>query len=283
VHVGHQAVVASARRAGEAGGAQLGAAVFEPHPRRYFQPDAPPFRLQTSRQRARALSELDVQEVFEIGFDAGLANSTPREFAERVLCDLLAVTHVSVGADFRFGKDRSGDAAELAAFGRELGFTVDAVEPVGGANRVSSTAIRNTIAGGDLAAARTALTRPWAFEGQVVRGFERGRTLGFPTANIELGEYQRPRLGIYAVRVDTGDGVLLPGVASVGVNPTVGVLPTPLLEVHLMDFSADLYGRWIEVEMIAFLRDEAKFDSLGELKRQMTQDVIDARRALIEA
>jgi riboflavin kinase/FMN adenylyltransferase len=221
--------------------------------------------------------------VFEIGFDAGLANSTPREFAERVLCDLLAVTHVSVGADFRFGKDRSGDAAELAAFGRELGFTVDAVEPVGGANRVSSTAIRNTIAGGDLAAARTALTRPWAIEGQVVRGFERGRTLGFPTANIELGEYQRPRLGIYAVRVDTGDGVLLPGVASVGVNPTVGVLPTPLLEVHLMDFSADLYGRWIEVEMIAFLRDEAKFDSLGELKRQMTQDVIDARRALIEA
>jgi riboflavin kinase/FMN adenylyltransferase len=283
VHIGHQAVVASARRAAEAGGAKLGAAVFEPHPRRYFQPDAPPFRLQTPRQRARALSELGVEEVFEIGFDAGLANSTAREFAERVLGDLLGVRHVSVGADFRFGKDRSGDAAELAAFGREFGFTVDAVEPVGGAHKVSSTAIRNTIADGDLAAARAALTRPWAIEGEVVRGFERGRTLGFPTANIDLAEYQRPRLGIYAVRVDTGDGVLLPGVASVGVNPTVGVLPAPLLEVHLMDFSADLYGRWIEVEMIAFLRDEAKFDSLGELKRQMTQDVIEARRALIEA
>jgi riboflavin kinase/FMN adenylyltransferase len=283
VHIGHQAVVASARRAAEAGGAKLGAAVFEPHPRRYFQPDAPPFRLQTPRQRARALSELGVEEVFEIGFDAGLANSTAREFAERVLGDLLGVRHVSVGADFRFGKDRSGDAAELAAFGREFGFTVDAVEPVGGAHKVSSTAIRNTIADGDLAAARAALTRPWAIEGEVVRGFERGRTLGFPTANVDLAEYQRPRLGIYAVRVDTGDGVLLPGVASVGVNPTVGVLPAPLLEVHLMDFSADLYGRWIEVEMIAFLRDEAKFDSLGELKRQMTQDVIEARRALIEA
>jgi riboflavin kinase / FMN adenylyltransferase len=210
-----------------------------------------------------------------------MANSSDREFAERVLRDLLGASHVSVGADFEFGKGRSGDAASLARLGRELGFTVDAVTPVGGADKISSTSIRQAIARGDMAAAAGALTRPWAIEGEVVRGFERGRTLGFPTANLGLGDYVRPRLGIYAVRVDLGDGVLLPGVASVGVNPTVGALPEPLLETHLLDFSGDLYGRTIEVEMIAFLRDEAKFDSLGELKRQMTQDVIDARRALI--
>lgn len=282
VHIGHQAVIASARDVAESRGVAPGAAVFEPHPRRFFKPDAPPFRLQTTRQRSRALSECGVSEVFELGFDQAMANSSDRAFAERVLRDLLGVTHVSVGADFRFGKGRSGDAATLAAFGREFGFTVDAVAAVGGANKVSSTAIREAIARGDMATAREMLTRPWSIEGPVLRGFERGRRLGFATANMALGDYVRPRLGIYAVRVDLGDGVLLPGVASLGVNPTVGALPEPLLEAHLFDFSGDLYGQTIEVEMIAFLRDEAKFDSLGELKRQMTQDVVDARRALIE-
>ncbi|MGQ0531459.1 MAG: bifunctional riboflavin kinase/FAD synthetase [Caulobacteraceae bacterium] len=282
VHAGHQAVIASAHSVAEARGVPLGVAVFEPHPRRYFQPDAPPFRLQSQRQRARSLSELGVAEVFEIGFDDALANSTDREFAERVLRHLLGATHVSVGADFRFGKNRSGDATSLAALGAELGFSVDAVAPVGGVSKVSSTAIREAIACGDMTMARQSLTRPWAIEGEVLRGFERGRTLGIPTANVALGEYVRPRLGVYAVRVDVGDGVLLPGAASVGLNPTVGALPAPLLEVHLFDFSGDLYGHAIEVELIAFLRDEARFDSLSALRRQMTQDVIDARRALIE-
>jgi riboflavin kinase/FMN adenylyltransferase len=283
VHAGHQAVIASARAVAEQSGVALGVAVFEPHPRRFFKPDAPPFRLQTTPQRARALSEVGVQEVFEIGFDAALAGSTDREFAERVLRDLLGVTHVSIGADFRFGKGRSGDATSLAALGAEFGFTVDAIASVGGANKVSSSGIRDAIERGDMAEAREQLTRPWAIEGEVLRGFERGRTLGMPTANVALGEYVRPRLGVYAVRVDIGDGPWMPGVASVGVNPTVGALPEPLLEAHLFDFSGDLYGRTIEVELIAFLRDEAKFDTLGELKRQMTQDVIDARRALIGA
>jgi len=282
VHAGHQAVIASAREVAKANGARLGVAVFEPHPRRFFKPDTQPFRLQSAKQRARALSELGVEEVFEIGFDAALAGSTDREFAERVLRDLLGISHVSIGADFRFGKGRGGDAASLATLGAELGFTVDAVAPVGGAEKVSSTAIREAIARGEMAAASGLLTRPWAIEGEVLRGFQRGRTLGFPTANIALGKYVRPRLGVYAVRVDLGDGVLLPGAASVGVNPTVGeALPEPILEAHLLDFSGDLYGQTIEVELIAFLRDEAKFESLGELKRQMTQDVIDARRALI--
>ena len=281
VHRGHQAVIAAAREAADALGARLGVAVFEPHPRRYFQPDAAPFRLQTPRQRAHALAELGVQEVFEIGFDAALAQSTDREFVERVLKDLLGARHVAIGADFRFGRGRMGDAESLKRLGAELGFGVTAVAPVGGEAKLSSSRVREAIAAGDMAAAADLLGRPWAIEGEVLRGFGRGAGFGFPTANLALGEYMRPRLGVYAVRIDLGDGILLPGVASVGVNPTVGALPDPVLEAHLLDFSGDLYGRTIEVELIQFLRDEAKFDSVEALKAQITQDVIEARRALI--
>lgn len=281
VHVGHQAVIASAREIAWERNIALGAAVFEPHPRRFFKPDQPPFRLQTTRQRAAALAEFEVTEVFEIGFDAALSQSTDREFAERVLRDLLGAAHVSVGADFRFGRGRMGDAASLKKLGAEFGFTVDAVSPVtAGSEKISSTAIREAISKGEMGEAWRMLGRPWAIEGEVQRGFERGRGFGFPTANLALGDYVRPRFGVYAVRVELGDGVLLPGVASVGVNPTVGALPEPVLEAHLFDFSGDLYGKLIEVELIAFLRDEAKFDDVEAMKRQMKQDVIDARTAL---
>jgi riboflavin kinase/FMN adenylyltransferase len=283
VHLGHQAVIASARDVAAATGTQLGAVVFEPHPRRYFWPDAPPFRLQSPRQRARALGQAGVSEIFEIGFDAQLAALSAHSFAERLLHRLLGVSHVSVGADFRFGKGRQAGAAELKQLGAEFGFSVAAIAPKGDGKKISSSDIRNAIAAGDVAAAAQALTRPFAIEGEVLRGFARGRDFGFPTANIALGGYVRPRLGVYAVRADLGDGVLLPGVASIGVNPTVGALPEPLLETHLLDFNGDLYGRTIEVELIAFLRDEAKFDSPEAMKRQMRQDVIDARRALIHA
>jgi riboflavin kinase/FMN adenylyltransferase len=281
VHRGHLAVIESAGAAAAAHGVTVGAAVFEPHPRRFFQPDAPPFRLQTPRQRARALGHAGVQEVFEIGFDAALAQTSDRDFAERVLKDVLGAAHVSVGADFRFGKGRSGDAASLAKFGAEMGFGVTAVAPVkSGAAKISSTAIREAIAAGDMSKAAQMLGRPWAIEGEVLRGFGRGQDFGFRTANLALGDYVRPRLGIYAVRVDVGDGVLLPGVASVGVNPTVGALPEPVLEAHLLDFSGDLYGKLIEVELTAFLRDEAKFDSAEALKTQMKKDALQARTSL---
>ncbi len=282
VHAGHQAVIASAQA--HADGAALGAAMFEPHPRRFFQPDAPPFRLQSARQRARALAACGIVEMFEIGFDADMAQTSDREFAARVLRDCLGVRHVSVGANFRFGRGRMGDAAALQAFGRELGFTVDVVSPLAheGA-RISSSNIREAIAAGDMQRATGGLTRPWAIEGAVQRGFQRGREFGFPTANVNLGDYVRPRLGVYAVRVDLGDGVLLPGVASVGVNPTVGALLEPVLEAHLLDFSGDLYGKLIEVELVAFLRDEAKFESVDLLKQQMREDAVNARSALAQA
>lgn len=284
VHLGHHAVIASARAVADERDIGLGAAVFEPHPRRFFQPDAPPFRIQSNAQRARTLAELGVAEVFEIGFDAALAASTDRVFAEKLLKEALGAAHVSVGHDFRFGHKRMGDVASLTKLGEELGFTVDAIGEVGGADgaRVSSTAIRDAIAAGEMDKARAMLTRPWAIEGAVQRGFQRGRDFGFPTANLALGDYVRPRLGVYAVRIDLGDGVLLPGVASVGVNPTVGALPEPLLEAHLFDFSGDLYDKHIEVELIAFLRGEDKFADVNVMRRQMTQDVINARRALVE-
>jgi len=281
VHRGHQAVIGAAREAAHDLGTALGVAVFEPHPRRFFQPDAPPFRLQTPGQRTRALAEAGVEEVFEIGFDVSLAQSSDRDFAEKLLRDCIGAAHVAVGADFRFGRGRMGDVESLKRLGAELGFGVTAVAPVGGAEKISSSRVRAIIAKGDMEAAADLLGRPWAIEGEVRRGFQRGAGLGFPTANIALADYTRPRLGVYAVRVDLGDGVLLPGVANIGVNPTVGALPEPLLETHLLDFSGDLYGQTIEVELIQFLREEAKFETLNALKTQMHQDVINARRALV--
>jgi riboflavin kinase/FMN adenylyltransferase len=174
-----------------------------------------------------------------------------------------------------------GDANSLEQLGREFGFTVEAIAAVTSEGApVSSSSIRAAVAAGEMAAAARWLTRPWAIEGQVRRGFERGRGFGFPTANLPLDDYVRPRLGIYAVRVDIGDGPWRPGVASIGVNPTVGALPEPVLEAHLLDFEGDLYGSTIEVQLAAFLRDEAHFDTIDALKKQMRQDVIDARTAL---
>lgn len=279
VHLGHQAVIASAGAAADALGAPLGAVVFEPHPRRLFQPDAPPFRLQTSNQRARALAALNVAHLYEITFDHVLSQLSGAAFAEQVLAGGLGIRHVSVGADYRFGRGRLGDARALAEYGLNLGFSVDAVTPVGGAAKISSSTIREAIAAGAMDEAARLLTRPWAIEGVVQRGFARGRGFGFATANVPLGDYVRPRLGIYAVRASV-DGARYDGVASVGVNPTVGALPEPLLEAHILDFDADLYGRTMEVEMIAFLRDERHFDDLDALKREMAEDAKQARAVL---
>ncbi|WP_135213220.1 bifunctional riboflavin kinase/FAD synthetase [Vitreimonas flagellata] len=276
VHRGHQAVIASAR----AHSAHLGVALFCPHPRRFFQPDAPPFRLQSDAQRARALATLGVKDLFEIGFDADLAKRSDEDFAREILHQRLCVRHVSVGADYRFGRGRMGDAARLRELGARYGFSVDAVEAVkGDGERYSSTAARAALAAGDMDKAAGILSRPWAIEGVVQRGFQRGRGFGFATANVPLGDYARPRLGIYAVRIII-DGVSLPGVASIGVNPTVGALPEPLLEAHVFDFDAELYGKTIEVEMIAFLRDEAHFADVEALKTQMADDAAKARALL---
>jgi len=192
---------------------------------------------------------------------------------------------VSVGDDFRFGRARMGDAESLKRLGAALGFSVEAVAPIVGENKgddgakISSSASREAIAEGMMVKAAALLGRPWAIEGVVQRGFARGRGLGFATANVAIGDYVEPRLGIYAVRVLI-DGAPYDGVASVGVNPTVGALPKPLLEAHIFDFDAELYGRTIEVELIAFLRDEAKFENAEILARQIAEDAAAARSLL---
>jgi riboflavin kinase/FMN adenylyltransferase len=276
VHLGHQAVLANAR----AHGARLGVATFRPHPRRFFQPDAPPVRLQTPDQRARALGALGVRELFEIGFDAAMARSTDAEFAERELQARIGAVYVSVGADFRFGRGRMGDVESLTQLGRAHGFGVGAVAPVGEAGaRYSSTSIRKAIEAGDMETAAAQLFRPWAIEGDVQRGFQRGRGFGFATANVALGDYVRPKLGVYAVRVRLGED-WRDGVASVGVNPSVGALAEPLLEAHVFGFDAELYGQTIEVALIALLREEAHFDTIDALKAQMAKDAAAAKAAL---
>lgn len=277
VHLGHQAVIASARAAGARLGAPLGVGVFEPHPRRFFAPEGQPFRLQSEAQRARAMEGLGVANLYTIGFDPTLAQSTDRAFAERVLRDRLKAAHVSVGADFHFGRGRMGSAESLRQLGAELGFSVDAVAPVlDGGVRYSSSRIRDAIGAGDMATAAALIGRPWTIEGEVRKGFMRGRTLGFATANVGLGDYVRPRFGVYAVRVGI-DGVQKPGVASLGLNPTFNDVSEPVLEAHLFDFDADLYGRSIEVELTAFIRGEEKFTNAEALSAQIARDVATAK------
>ncbi len=279
VHVGHRAVLEVARAAC-AGSNPLAAAVFEPNPRRFFHPEAAPFRLQSPAQRARTLEALGAAHVFEICFDPSLAQMSDRDFAEKVLVNQIGAAHVSVGADFRFGRSRMGDTESLAGLGREFGFGVTAVAPVGAeGERYSSSAVRAALAAGEVAKAAAILGRPWAVEGAVQRGFARGRDFGFRTANLALGDYLRPRFGIYAVRVSL-DGAVHDGVASLGINPTLGALAEPVLEAHLFYFDRDLYGQTIEVHFMAFLRDEAKFDDVEALKAQMARDTEHARAAL---
>ena len=282
VHRGHRAVLDFARSAAQARGLALGAAVFEPHPRRFFHPDAPPFRLQSRAQRARALGEAGAVHVYEIGFDEALSQLSDAAFAEQVLVRRLGAAHVSVGAHFRFGRGRMGDVASLKALGAKHGFEVAALpeltDPAG--VKISSTAIRAVVAQGEIEVATHMLGRAWAVEGVVERGFQRGRGLGFATANVRLGDYQRPKLGVYAIRAHLGDGNWRPGVASIGVNPTFTDVPEPLLEAHLFDFDADLYGRMIEVQLIACLRAEAKFDTTEALAAQIAADAAQARAIL---
>ena len=283
MHAGHRALLGAARAWADAHGARLAAAVFEPHPRQVLQPDAPPFRLQNGAQRACALEAAGVDDVFEIRFDRDLSQLSDSEFAEQILHRRLGAAHVTVGAQFRFGRGRGGDVNSLKVSGERLGFSVEAIAeiatPTGGA-KISSTAIRQAIARGEMAEAQQMLGRPWAIEGVVRHGAARGRELGFATANVGLGAYQRPKLGIYAVRVDIGEGDMRAGVASIGVNPTFGALSEPVLEAHLFDFDRDLYGRTIEVELVGFMRAEEKFESAEALARQIAEDVAQARALL---
>jgi riboflavin kinase/FMN adenylyltransferase len=281
VHRGHQRVIAQAAEAARSLGAPLGVVTFDPHPRRIFQPGAPPFNLMTADQQARALGDLGVERLYLLPFTAELAAMSDRAFATEVLKDGLGVRHVAAGFDISFGKDRTGDTDDLRRYGDELGFTVSIAEPVGDGpqEKFSSTQVRDALREGRPDVAAVILGRPFAIEGEVQKGQQLGRTLGFPTANVPLGDYVRPRFGVYAVRVRLADGRRFDGVASLGINPTVAI-DEPRLEVWIFDFDGDLYGQALETELVAYLRPEEKFHSLEAMVDQVMQDAEDARRIL---
>ena len=289
VHLGHQAVLKAAAEAGARLGAPLAAATFQPMPREVFAPNGAPFRLQSSRQRARALQAAGAQHVFEIHFDHALSQLSDERFSADILAGKLGAKLVCVGEDFRYGADRAGNIERLKTQGAQLGFEVVAIPHflATGADesgaRVSSTMIREALQAGDAKRAAALLSRPWAVEGVVERGFQRGRELGVPTANVSLGKYLRPRLGVYAARAVLSGGENIDGVASIGVNPTTGELAAPLLEMHLFDFDRDIYGQSIEVALLEFLRPERKFESLDALRVQMQADIIQARESCAQA
>jgi len=282
VHLGHQRVIALAAAAARDLCAPLGVVCFDPHPRIYFQKHAEPFRLMSLPQQARALDSLGVDVLHVLPFETQMASMSDEAFAREVLAGGLGVRHVAAGYDITFGAGRTGDPEALARYGRENGFTVSIAEKLGDgeAEKFSSSAIRRALADGRPERAAAILGRPFAIEGQVQRGRQLGRTLGFPTINIDLGDYSAPRFGVYAVRSRLPDHRLVPGVASIGVNPTTGIVE-PRLEVWLFDFEEDLYDQTVETELVAFLRPEAKFDSLEALTAQVMADAEAARTLLL--
>jgi riboflavin kinase/FMN adenylyltransferase len=279
VHRGHQHVLNLARRLD----APLGVVTFEPHPRQVFAPDAPPFRLMNAEARANRLRKLGVNLLAELPFDTRLKSLTDADFVRDVLVDSLGISHAVVGADFRFGRDRTGSAETLKDMGGKFGFDVtiaDLLEGDDGA--VSSTAIRTALSEGRPADAAAMLGHWHRIEGPVLHGEKRGRELGYPTANMALDGLHVPKPGVYAVTVDVRDG---PHAGSYGAVANLGFRPMfeleqPNLETYLFDFSGDLYGAHLSVGLVAYLRGEMKFDSLEALIAQMDMDSLAARAAL---
>ena len=279
IHLGHQALLARLAQHAAARAEPAVLLTFEPLPREYLRPDDPPARLTSFRERWRILETTPLDYLWLLRFGEPLRNLTAEDFAQ-LLAGKFQARVVVVGHDFRFGRRGEATAAVLASAGARLGFDVDVVEPVRlEGERISSSGVRAALALGDFARAHRWLGRPWSMRARVVAGERLGRTLGFPTANMHLERRRAPVAGIFAVRVHGVGSGPLPGVASVGTRPTVGGV-VALLEAHVFDFSGDLYGRELEVEFAAKLREEARFASLEALTAQMRCDAADARRIL---
>ncbi|CCG09167.1 bifunctional riboflavin kinase/FAD synthetase [Pararhodospirillum photometricum] len=284
VHRGHQRVIGAARAIAHGLGCPLGVMTFEPHPRRFFQPDLPPFSLSSFRLKTHLIAAQGADFLIVQAFDAALSQGSADWFIEKVLQQGLGVSHVVVGQDYAFGHQREGTVALLQARGLERGFGVTAVAPVRDAQgeTCSSTRVREALQAGDIARATAVLGHPWEIEGRIERGDQRGRQMGFPTANLRLGLYQPPRAGVYAVTAGLDGGLdtkFLPGVANFGRRPTFGA-GDPILEVHLFDATPDLYGRHVRVRFHHFLRPEQTFSGLEALRAQIENDVAQARALL---
>jgi riboflavin kinase/FMN adenylyltransferase len=273
VHLGHQAILQQVKATAAMLGLPSVVMTFEPQPQEYFSGEKAPARLMRLREKIDALLEFGIDRVVCLQFNRVLRNLTASEFIHQVLVDGLSIKHLIVGDDFRFGCDRSGDFRMLAEFGKNCDFDVQDTKTLEIDNeRISSTRVREFLQQADFGRASQLLGRPFSIKGRVVYGQQVGRKLGFPTANVQLNRYSAPLTGVYAVLVDI-DGMSYQGAANVGIRPTVGDLVKPILEVHLFDFSDDLYGQRIEVEFMHKIRDEAKFTTLDKLVETIRQDV----------
>lgn len=283
VHLGHQAVIGLARDAATALNAPLGVMTFEPHPRQVFAPDGPPFRLMSAESRANRLDKLGVDLLYELPFNRVLAALDAEAFAREVIAEGLGLRHVVVGDDFHFGKGRSGNANDLARFGEQMGFGVTISQMVQGSQgRVSSTAIRQALADGNPRHAAEMLGHWHRIDGPVISGEQRGRELGYPTANMSVDGLHLPKLGVYAVLIQVKEGPHkgnYHGVASLGVRPMFGE-NKPNLETFIFDFKGDLYGTHLSIGLVDYLRPELKFDGLDALITQMDADSAQAREIL---
>jgi len=279
VHLGHAHVLRAAH--GARPGAKLAVLTFEPHPRELFRPDDPAFRLTLSAERAEALAAMGVQTVYEMPFDREFSLLSAEAFVDDVLHRGVGAAHLSCGPDFAFGHRRGGDVGFLAARAEALGIGLTVVPPlIDAQGPISSTRIRRLLQDGYPERAAAELGRPWAVRGPVTHGDKRGRTIGFPTANVPLGRHLEPARGVYAVRARLADGTVAPGVANIGRRPTVNEGTESRVEAHLFDFEGDLYGQEIAVGLHAFLRAERKFASFDELRAQIVADAEQARTAL---
>jgi riboflavin kinase/FMN adenylyltransferase len=280
-HLGHQAVVREAVEWARSQGRPAIVATFDPHPVRHFAPHVPPFRLTTLEQREELFAAAGADAMLVFHFDDALANTTAEDFVTELLGERIGAAGVVTGEDFTFGKGRGGNLTVLRATGARSGIEARAVGPVmDGGRPVSSSRIRDSLKAGECEDAARLLTRPFAIRETVIHGDKRGREIGYPTANMEIGAYLRPRFGIYAVtgRI-VASGERLKGAASVGIRPMFDP-PKELLEPYFFDFSGDLYGQEIEVALHHFLRPEIKFDSLAALQAQMAEDCDEARALL---
>mgnify|MGYP001806556834 CR=1 FL=1 len=281
-HAGHQAVVGRAVRHAQDEGRPAIVATFDPHPVRFFKPDVPPFRLTTLDQRQELFAAAGADAMLVLPFDAALAATTAEDFISELLLGRYGAAGVVTGADFVFGKGRGGNVVTLADHARRLGFFTEIVAPVDDTEEViSSSRIREALQAGDCAAATRLLTRPFTVRNVVQHGDKNGRLLGFPTANLEMGQYLRPRYGIYAVTGKLPDGRMLKGAANLGIRPSFDP-PKELLEPHFFDFAEELYGQEIDVAFHAFIRAEAKFDSMDALMAQIAADCDRAKELLAD-
>ncbi len=283
VHLGHQAVIGEAGRVARDQGIPWAVLSFEPHPRSLFTTDQEPFRLTPFRIKARHVEALGVDNMIVLHFDHEFAGLSADDFVKKVLVKGLGARHVVSGYDFVFGHKRAGNCELLLHKGKEEGFDFTCVSAVDDGETIySSTRVRRYLKVGDPRGAANLLGRPFEIEGRVEHGDARGRTIGFPTANLHLGEYLRPALGVYAVRAGIDEGAdtkWLEGVANFGNRPTFDKKDT-IFEVHLFDFDDDLYGRHLRIALVDFLREEKKFDGLDDLKAQIALDSDNARQIL---